>query len=383
MSRKILIIAGEASSDLHGSNLVRAIKSLDKEIEFFGLGGPLMKAARVDVKFDIASRAFIGVIEVFKHIGYFSNIYKYMTSLLDTNRPSLAILIDYPGFNLRFARELKKRKIPIIYYISPQVWAWGKKRIKTIKQLVDKMLVIFRFEKELYDSYGIDCDFVGHPLLDIAKPVKEVTDFKKALGLNGCYPIISLLPGSRENEIRRVLPIMLDTARLIKDTFSEAQFILIKAVTIQATLIDEIIGKSFADLNIKTYENDNYNLLNISDFALVCSGTATLETAIIGKPMLVIYRVGLLSGFILKNLIKIPNIALVNVVADKKIVPEFVQFKARPSLIAEETIKILRDSKEMLRIREGLNSVKEALLPQGASERAARIILDYLNKNLS
>ncbi len=382
MCRKILIIAGEASSDLHGSNLVKAVKLLDKEIDFFGLGGPLMKASGVDVKFDIASRAFIGVIEVFKHIGYFSNIYAHMTSLLDTNRPSLAILIDYPGFNLRFARELKKRKIPIIYYISPQVWAWGKKRINVIKQLVDKMLVIFRFEKELYDSYGIDCDFVGHPLLDIVKPAKEVEDFKKMLGLNGSYPIISLLPGSRENEIRHILPIMLNTSRLIKNAFGEAQFILIKATTIPVSLIGEIIGKSFTDLNIKTYENDNYNLLNISDFALVCSGTATLETAILGKPMIVIYRVGFLSWFILKNLIKIPNIALVNVIAAKKIVPEFVQFKARPSLIAEEAIRILKSSNEMLKIREGLNSIKEVLLPQGASERAAKIILDYLNRNL-
>jgi len=375
-----LIIAGEASSDLHGSNLVKAVKTLDSDIGFFGLGGPLMKASGVDIKFDIVSKAFIGIAEVFKHIGYFMNIYNYMTNLIDREKPSLAILIDYPGFNLRFAKALKKRGIPIIYYISPQVWAWGKNRINTIKQLVNKMLVIFKFEKELYDPYGIDCNFVGHPLLDIAKPAGDKMEFKKELNLNDDSLIISLLPGSRQNEIKRILPIMLKACCLINKALPKSQFILIKANIISNNLINKIVRKFFGDLEIRTYENNNYNLLNISDIALVCSGTATLETAIIGKPMIVIYKVGFFSWLILKNLVKISNIALVNVIANKRIVPEFIQFKARPSLIAREAIGILQNPQKVLRIEEELNFVKESLYPAGASENAAKIILDYLNK---
>jgi lipid-A-disaccharide synthase len=381
MPKKVLIIAGEASSDLHGSNLIGAIKTLDPDIEFFGLGGPLMKAQGVDIKFDIVSRAIIGIIEAFKHLGYFRNIYHQMRELLDKDRPKLAILIDYPGFNLRFARELKKRHIPIIYYISPQIWAWGKNRIRTIKQLVNKMLVIFKFEKELYDSYGIDCEFVGHPLLDIVRPTKDKGIFRKELSLEGDFPVIGILPGSRENEIRCILPVMLEAARLIKNNISSSHFILIKANTVAQSLIDKIIEKYSNGLNIRIYENDKYDLLNILDIALVCSGTATLETGIMKKPMIVIYKVGFFSWLISRSLIKIPNIALVNVVGSKKIVPELIQFKARPSLIAREAVGILKNPGRASDMEKALAAVKELLLPYGASERAARIIVDCLKSN--
>ncbi len=380
MPKKILIIAGEASSDLHGSNLVKAIKSQDPNIEFYGLGGPIMKSAGVDVKFDIASRAFIGIIEVVRHLSYFRNIYNYMVRLIDEDRPSLAILIDYPGFNLRFARELKKKNIPVIYYISPQIWAWGKDRITQIKRLVDKMLVIFKFEKELYDSHGMDCEFVGHPLLEITKPTRDTDETKSTLNLNGNSPIISLLPGSRKNEIKRILPIMLESAHLIKKNMPKTQFILIRSKTISSTYIDKIIGRFSENLGIKIVENDTYNLLNISDLCLVCSGTATLETAIIGKPMIVIYKVGFFSGVLLKNLIKIPYIALVNVVGRRKIVPDFIQNKAKPSLITKSALKILTEKSYADKMREDLNLVKESLLPSCASMRAASIILEFLKK---
>lgn len=378
MSKKVFIIAGEASSDLHGSNLIRAIKTLDSDIKFFGLGGPLMKAKGADIKFDIVSRAIIGILEVFKHIGYFRNIYRQMGELLDKDKPDLAILIDYPGFNLRFARELKNRNIPVIYYISPQIWAWGKNRIRTIKQLVNKMLVIFKFEKELYDSYGVDCEFVGHPLLDIVKPLKDKGIFKRELSLEGDFPVIGIMPGSRENEIKRILPVMLEAARLIKNNISSAHFILIKANTVAWSLIDKIIKKYSNGLNIRICENDKYDLLNIMDIALVCSGTATLETGIMKKPMVVIYKVGFFSWLLSKSLVKIPNIALVNVVGAKKIVPELIQFKARPSLIAREAVGILKDPKRASDMEKALAAVKELLLPYGASERAARVIVNCL-----
>ncbi|MFH0838920.1 MAG: lipid-A-disaccharide synthase [Candidatus Omnitrophota bacterium] len=379
--KKIIIVAGEASSDLHGANLVKAIKTLDPDIEFFGLGGPLMRAQGVQIAFDIVNRALIGIIEVVTHIGYFRKVYHTMINLLDKEKPDLAILIDYPGFNLRFAKELKKRGIPIIYYISPQVWAWGKNRIKTIKRLIDKMIVIFKFEKSLYESYGIDCEFVGHPLLDIAKPTKAGQLTRQELHLSDTFPIISLLPGSRQNEIKRILPIMLQTASLIKKSFDSAHFVVIKAPSVPDGLVNTIIHRYAKQVAIKVCENNNYNLLTISDFALVCSGTATLETAIIGTPMAVLYKVGFFSGLIMRSLIKIPHIALVNVIAGKKIVPEFIQEKAKPRLIANKVFELLCDVQKKALIKKNLCEVKETLFPSGASERAAKVIIDYINRN--
>ncbi len=339
---------------------------------------------------------------------------------LDSEKPDAVILIDYPGFNLRFAKEAKKRNLPVIYYISPQVWAWHKNRIKTIKKFVDKMLVLFEFEKDLYKQDGIDAVFVGHPLIDAVKADMPKQDAINHFGLKPGQTIIAILPGSRKTEVKKILPIMLKSAQIIADwtchsfallrTTSEGalrcaqgqtprpknlsfkreilrpfgaqndmihqiQFILIKSPIVDRGVYDKIVAGARCSVPLRIINNNRYDAIACSDFALVASGTATLETAILGVPMALVYKVSFLTWLLARMLIKIPYIGLVNVVAGKKIIPEFIQFNARPKKIADECLAILRSPTKISQMKLGLARVKVSLGPSGASETAAKEIL--------
>ena len=371
--KRIMIVAGEASGDLHAANLVKALKKIDPRIEIFGLGGKKMKEAGVEIVCDMVEFAVIGFIEVLKHLGTFKKIFKKLLELLETKRPDAVILVDYPGFNLRLAKFAKQKNIPVIYYISPQIWAWGRKRIQEIKQYVDKMVVIFGFEEELYKQAGVKASFVGHPFLDVVRPEWKKEEIIKRLHLKYSSLKISLLPGSRTKEIERHLPVMLKSCELINKELPDTEFILSRRGDLDSSIYNKILDCS--KIKPHSMEDRPYDIMEISDLVIVSSGSATLETAIMEKPMVIIYKTSMITWLLAKNLIKIPNIGLVNIVAGKKIVPEFVQFKANAAKISKKSLEILRDKNLQENIRKELRKVKERLGERGATYRAAHLIL--------
>jgi lipid-A-disaccharide synthase len=371
--KNILIIAGEPSGDLHASNLVKDLKGLDPGLTFFGLGGCLSKKAGVEISFDISQLALVGLVEVLKNIFTVGKIYKGVLDLADLRKPDLAILIDYPGFNLRLAGELKKRSIPVVYYISPQIWAWGRERIKIIKKCVDKMLVFFGFEEKLYKTYGIDVEFVGHPLLDTVKVSRPKDDTRRLYGLTKEGPVIALLPGSRVSEINTLLPIMVRSAKLIKERVENAQFIIAKYHDLPMGIYQNIVRSSGKDIHIA--DGDTHNVAGAADFAIVASGTATLETAVIGTPLIILYKSNLLTYIIYNLVATVRFLGIVNIIAGREIAPEFLQYKATPENISGKIVSILSDGKRLETMRAELADVKKSLGSPGASMRAAKTIL--------
>ena len=376
MPKRIMIIAGESSGDFHSASLILALKKISPEIEISGIGGQRMRAAGADIYFDISELSIIGFTDVLKNLRKIKKVFNALLEKIDATSPDAVVLVDYPGFNLKLAQKLKKRKIPVIYYISPQIWAWWRGRIKTIRRFVDKMIVVFKFEEALYKDYGIDVSFVGHPLLDNAQPSLSRQDFLNRLGLSLQKRTIGIAPGSRKMEIERILPILLESAKIIKDKLPQVQFVLLKAPGLLREVFESKIKKY--GFPITLCENQTYDFLKCCDFVLVSSGTATLETAIMQKPMIIVYKVSFLNWLIAKPLIRLPFIGLVNVVAGKEVVPEFIQYKARPRLIAEKTIEILTSQTALTNVKAELEKVRKNLGSSGASQKAAEIILNYL-----
>ena len=369
------MVSGEPSGDLHASNLVKDLKKLDPNLEFFGMGGGLSKNAGVEIDYDITAMALVGLVEVLKNIITVGKVFRGLLKKVDSGPVDLAILVDYPGFNLRLARELKKRGIPVIYYISPQVWAWGADRVKIIKRCVEKILVFFKFEEELYKTYGVDAEFVGHPLLDIVKVTAPKEEILKKYSLDGKKRIVALLPGSRTVEVKALLPIMARAARIISKNVNDVQFIVSKHPSLPLKLYENAIGD---DNNIKMAKGNTYNVLNASDFAIVASGTATLETAIIGTPLIIVYRANLIT-YILYHMVKTTRfLGLVNVIANREVAPELLQYDATPEKIARRTVGILSDEKKMSAMCGDLKLVASTLGSPGASLRAAQAILPFL-----
>ncbi|MFC1703173.1 lipid-A-disaccharide synthase [Candidatus Omnitrophota bacterium] len=370
--KKIAIVAGEASSDMHAAHLVEALKKQSPHIEFFGLGGKKMQAAGVLIFYNLVDLAVVGFFEVLKNYSTFKKIFNDFLKEIDEIKPDCVILIDYPGFNMRLAKELKKREIRVIYYISPQVWAWGKERIALIKKYVDKMIVIFKFEEELYQQHGINVSFVGHPLMESIKVTTEKEQFLKRAGLSEKNITIGLLPGSRQREIKALLPAMLKAASIISQKMKNAQFIVLQSPTLPDELVK--IHTSGYNLPLRIIRDDTYNGINASDIVISASGTATLETAILKKPLIVVYKVSFLTWLIAKSIIKLPYIGLVNVVAQKKLMPELIQYQATAENIADEAMRLISDKHGIKTIKKELDSLQDSLGKPGASQRAAQII---------
>jgi lipid-A-disaccharide synthase len=377
--KKILIVAGEASSDLHAANLIREIKALDPKINFFGLGGEKMRQAGAEIYYDIVELAVVGFFEVIKNLKKFKGIFNLILNKTDLIHPDLAILVDYPGFNLRLAKQLKKRQIPVIYYISPQIWAWGRNRIKTIKRLINRMLVFFKFEEELYKKEEIPVSFVGHPLLDTVRPTLMKGEIVNKFHIRPTRYTVALLPGSRLKEIKVHLPIMLETAHLIHKELSDVQFLILRTSNVKEEIYNKILAPYKLPFHLLT--DITYDGLAYCDFAIVASGTATLETAILGIPMAIIYKVSFSTWLYLKAVIKIPYIGMVNIIANEMIVPEFIQYNAKPRKIANYAIRTLTHEEEHNRIKQLLFKVKSRLGEPSATQRAAREILECLNED--
>ena len=375
-SKHLMIIAGEASGDMHGAHLVEEIKKLNPNITFSGLGGQNMQASGVELYTDMTKLAVVGLIEVLKHYNRFKEIFNLVLEKARTTRPTAVILIDYPGFNLRLAAELKKMDIKVIYYISPQVWAWKESRVKQIKKVVDRMLVLFPFEKEFYAKRGMDVDFVGHPLVDTVKVTTPCKELLRNAGLSTQKLTIGILPGSRQKEVETLLPEMLKAAELLTEEHPRLQFLLSKAPTIKEETINKFLTNP--KLPVVVMDQSSYDVTNASHICMVASGTATLETAILETPMVIVYKTSFLTWLIAKLLIKIPNIGLVNIVAKTQIVPECVQFQATGKHIATQLTQIFTNELKVAEIKSELKKTKQALGEPGASQRAAGIIVDTL-----
>jgi lipid-A-disaccharide synthase len=376
-----LIIAGEASGDLHGSNLIRELRNIDPGLAFFGIGGNRMKKEGTELVFHIDKLSFMGFFEVLRNLGFVRKVMKAMVAEAESRRPRLAVLIDYPGFNLRLAKRLKDLGIPVVYYISPQVWAWGGNRVKKMHDLIDMMVVVFPFEKAIYDRFGIQCRFVGHPFLDTVRPILSPDDFRGKFDIRKNDVVLGLLPGSRWQEVEKILPVMLESSELLSKRVRNLRLLLGLAPTIEKDKIEEML-KACA-LKVTTAENLTHDLMKHSHLLLVASGSATLECAILGTPFLVLYKTSLWTYLVAKSLVSISNIALANVVAGKRIVPEFIQNKARPVKVADEMYDLLNDREKYRAMQHDLAQVTGKLGEPGASVRAARIVAEMLSSKPS
>ena len=375
-SKKIMIVAGEQSGDLHGSNLVRAMHRIDPDLRFYGIGGRKMREAGVELIADAADMAVVGLTEVVGKLGMILGVMRRMKLALKKLKPALLILIDYPDFNLRLGKAAKKNGVRVFYYISPQIWAWRKGRIHKIKEVVDKMAVILPFEEQVYRQVSMDVSFVGHPLLDVVKTKYARQEALSKFDLQDGITTVGLLPGSREVEVSKLLPVMLKAARILMQSRPPVQFVLPLADALDRGFVEEMIRQE--SVPVRVVPNEIYDVIGVSDIVVVASGTATLETALLGTPMVIIYKVSPLSYYVGTKVINVTHIGLANLIAGKTIVPELIQDDANPERIAAEVIGILADESRMQRIKEELNQIREKLGSPGASEKAARLACDML-----
>jgi lipid-A-disaccharide synthase len=372
----VLIVAGEASADLHGSNLVRAIKRQNPGISFCGIGGEKMEAAGVKILFPSSQMAVVGLTEVFSRLRYILKAYQRLKKMLREAGPDLIILIDYPDFNIRLAGAAKRFGVPVLYYIGPQVWAWRKGRIKKIADRVDRMSVILPFEEAYYKKNGLSPDYVGHPLMDSVPQSLNRKESIRALGLDPNGPILGLLPGSRVEEIENLLPAMVEAAEILSTRYEGLKCILPLASTVSPRLVETKTEQS--PVEIKLIQGNIYGALTACDLVLVASGTATLETAIMGIPMIIAYRVSPISYLIGKMVVNVPFISLVNLVAGREVVPELIQNEVTPHRLAEEADGILKDGLRRENMIKNLGLVKERLGQGGASEKTATIAVEMM-----
>ncbi|HEY3347470.1 MAG TPA: lipid-A-disaccharide synthase [Nitrospirota bacterium] len=376
-SNKVLIVAGESSGDLHGANLAKELLKKRPSLELAGIGGLQMRNAGVNTLIDNRELAVVGLWEVLSHFSHIKRAFDTMTDILKNDPPALLVLIDYPDFNLRLAKVAKKAGVPVVYYISPQVWAWRKGRVKTIRKIVDKMLVVFPFEEEFYHESGVDCAFVGHPLLDAIGELPSHESLAARFGLDASRPILGLLPGSRRKEISFHLSLMLDSWKLIREQVPGIQAIL----PVADTLDIEDIRASISGLDdIKVVQHDTPGVMAVMDAAVVASGTATLQTALYGKPMVIIYKLSPVTYQIGKRLIKLPFIGIVNLLMNEEVVPELIQDDASPERISGLTSRIFKDREYRASVREKLERVREKLGGPGASGRAADEVLKIIGQ---
>ncbi|MDP3041931.1 MAG: lipid-A-disaccharide synthase [Candidatus Omnitrophota bacterium] len=374
---KILIVCGEPSGDLLAANLVGAIKKLNPDIKISGLGGTHLARTGCEIFCDIKGLSVMGFFDVLKKLPKFLKLKKFILRKIDTDKPDAIILVDFSGFNLRLACAINKR-LPVIYYVSPQIWASRGGRINCIKKFISMLVVLFKFEENFYRQRQIQTTCVGHPLIDLVNPSAEKQDFRNSFGIDPAKKIIALLPGSRKQEVKLILPLMLKAAQLINKVIPDTQFIIAKSPNLDTQLYLNVCKNIVLDLKI--VNGLTYDCLNIAQASLVCSGTATLEAAIMQKPFVIVYKTNLLNYLLYRPQIKIPYIGMVNIVAGRKIVPEFIQFGAQPKMIAKSIIELLENPFSANRMSQELKTVKDSLGQPGAADRAAKLILEFLQK---
>lgn len=371
--RELLVVAGEASGDLHGARLISELRQRVPGLAAFGLGGDEMQAAGLQSVAHSSEVAVVGITEVLKVLPRIREVFADLLHEVDRRRPALAVLIDFPDFNLRLARQLKGRGLEIVYYISPQVWAWRKGRVKTIARLVDRMLVLFPFEVDFYRRHGVDVIHVGHPLVDEVPVLPQVWD-RGEDEKDGPFRI-ALLPGSRLSEVEALLPTLLEAVGKLAGRLPiEAR--IIRAPTVPRELLDEAVELS--GLTVAIVESDRFAAVADSHLALCASGTATLEVGLLGTPMVVVYRLASWTYLLARLLVRLPNVALVNLVLGRRVVPELIQGQANPERIAAEAARLLTDAAARKAMRTALAEVRSRLGAGGASGRAAGEVAEML-----
>jgi lipid-A-disaccharide synthase len=375
-SPEVLIVAGEASGDLHGGALVRALREKRPDLRFFGIGGDRMSEAGVELVRHVREMSFLGFFEVLRHLPLIRRVFNEIVGAMENRRPALAVFIDYPGLNLKLARQAKKRNIPVVYYVSPQVWAWGRGRVPKIAKRVDKMLVLFDFEEPIYREAGMDVVFTGHPLKDSVRPGQSKDDFLRGQGLDPAKPLLALLPGSRTQEIQRLLPAMIGAARLLKAELPGLQTVLAEAPTLPDQTYHPFVERDDA---VRAVRGRTYEVMAYADAALVASGTATLETALSGTPMIILYRMSPVSYCIGRRLVRTDCIGLANIVAGRKVAPELLQNDVTPEKIRDAALPLFRNRELRESIRREWALVAGKLGPAGASDRAAEEVLKVLD----
>lgn len=376
-ARTVMIIAGEASGDMHGAGLVREMLKIDPALKFYGIGGNKLQDAGVKLMVNASEMAVVGLTEVFFKLSKIIKVMDLMKKSLDEVRPDLVILIDYAGFNLRIARAAHNRGIKVFYYIGPQVWASRPGRIKSIKRFVDKMAVILPFEVDTYREKGFAVDYVGHPLLDLVHANYSKAESRKKFNLSKNKTTIGLLPGSRIAEVEKLLSEMLKAAAILSQRIPDVQFVLPLADSLQEDAVVKIISQTGIKVNV--ISGSTYEVISCADLAIVASGTATLETALLGIPMVIVYRISPLTYFIGKMVVTVKNIGIVNIIAGKTIVPELIQHEATGIRIAEEALSILTDGQRKREMIKQLAGIRARLGKPGAAMRAAEIAYKLSN----
>ena len=374
--KRVMIIAGEASGDLHAAKLVREVLQKKSDIHFYGIGGKNMAEAGVDILVDSAQLAVVGLFEVLAHWNTISGALKKMQHLLRTSPPDLLVLTDYPDFNLRLAKTAKECGVKVLYYISPQVWAWRQKRVYKIREIVDMMAVVFPFEETFYKKYDVPVRFVGHPLVNEVQASNNQQTLRNEFLLDNDKPVIGLFPGSRRSEVKRLLPVIVESASLILKEKPDAQFI----IPVASTLSEEIILPYFDDLDfdMRVISHRAHDVMQACDAIITVSGTVTLEIALMQKPMVVINKISRFSYFFVGRMLKITNVALCNIVADKRVVPELIQKDAQPGKISHALIELLDNSRERERIITELGQVKDKLLNEENKTELSDLLIDML-----
>ncbi|MDY2636523.1 MAG: lipid-A-disaccharide synthase [Phascolarctobacterium sp.] len=369
---KILISAGEASGDIHAAAVTAALKKIDSTTEVFGMGGDELRAAGGEVLFDIKDHGVMGFVEVIKKLPDLFKLRSDFARVMDERKPDCLVVVDYPGFNMKLAKLAHDKGIPVVSYIAPSAWAWNKGRAKNVAKIVDKVACIFPFEYDVYKEAGAPVEFVGHPLLDIVHPSMERAEAEAWVGKEAGRPLVLLMPGSRLMEIEKMLPNLLEGAKLLKKQMPEVQFAMPRAGTIPLELLQSKIKAS--GLEIKITEGHNYDLFSVADVALATSGTVTLEAALCGLPTVIVYRTSALNAFIARRVINIPNIGLPNIVAGRQIVPELLQEDFTPQKVAEAAVKLLSPEYRP-QVEADLAYMKARLGEPGAVNRVAQLIL--------
>lgn len=370
-----MLVVGEASGDLHGARLAHALVERDPALEIFGVAGERLRGEGVRVLFDVARLTGMGLAELVGSLTTLWKAYRVIRGALREEEPDLLILIDFPEFNLRIARIAKKLGIPVLYYISPQIWAWRPRRVKRIARWVDRMAVVFPFEVSIYEREGVDVSFVGHPLLDVVRPTESREATLERHGLEPLKRTIALLPGSRRREVAYHLPPMLEAAERLRQVM-DVQFILARASTVERDEIARFLARSSTRVAIA--EGNAYDALNACDLAWAASGTATLETALLLKPMVIMYRLAWLTYGLARLLVRVDHIGMVNIIAGETVVPELIQGEVTAERIVRETTRIMHDSKVYRDIVAKLAAVREKLGAPGAAERVAEIALGMM-----
>ena len=377
MRERLLIVAGEPSGDMHAAHIVTALRGLRPDIGIDAMGGEALRGAGANIIVDNRDLAVVGLVEVISHYPVIRRALKRLQRQLETSPPDLLVLVDYVEFNLKLARHAKALGVPVLFYVSPQVWAWRPGRVKKIGASIDMMAVIFPFETRFYREHGIPVRYVGNPLVGKVRASRPAETVADALGLDRSRPVVGLQPGSRRSELARLLPLFLDTARRIRASLPAAQFVLPVAPGLDRAAIAAQIPD---DLPVAVSDAFGaYDVMQLCDAIVTASGTATLETALMGVPMVIAYRVSPLSYQIFRRMIRIPDIGLVNIVAEQRIVDEFIQHDATAENIAAATQRLLRDDQARERLRQGYEAVRRKLGRLEGSTEMARLIDEMLD----